>query len=59
MADPKPRGDCPVCGRSIQLKKDGTVRQHRNELTGYWAYGRAYHCSGSGQQPLQMPEVSS
>jgi hypothetical protein len=49
----KPRGDCPVCGRNIQLKTDGTVRHHGGEQRNNWPYGREYHCKGSGQKPKE------
>jgi hypothetical protein len=52
MADGKPRGNCPVCGRSIQLKKDGTVRHHGGGASDNWPYRRAHRCSGSDEKPL-------
>lgn len=48
--DPYGRGICPVpqCGRSISLKKDGTLRSHGREQD----FGERYaHCPGSGKKP--------
>lgn len=47
----KARGDCPVCGRSIQLKTDGTVRFHGGTKRPSWPYQRDYRCAGSDQLP--------
>jgi hypothetical protein len=49
--DKAPRGDCSVCGRSIQLKKDGTVRHHGGERSGSWPHDRHYRCDGSDLPP--------
>jgi len=49
----KPRGRCPVCGRWMQLKKDGTLRHHGGETSNQWPFGRAYECGGTGQEPAQ------
>lgn len=51
MAEEKARGDCPVCGRSIQLKKDGTVRHHGGGTSDHWPFRRAYRCPGSDEKP--------
>lgn len=40
----KPRGTCPVCGRSIQLRADGKIRQHG-------AQQKAMNCAGAGKAP--------
>ena len=52
--EPKRREACPVCGRSIQVKKDGTVRVHGG--------GWLKNCEGSGRFPVwpsaQKGEVS-
>jgi hypothetical protein len=43
------RGTCPVCGRSIQLKKDGALRVHGREAD----VGRFMNCRGTGQKPAE------
>lgn len=47
----KPRGDCSVCGRNMQLRKDGTVYHHGGPERSLWPYGREYRCAGVGQKP--------
>ena len=48
MADEKPRGYCPACGRSIQLRKDGMVRAH-GEKSDAWPPQK---CRGCGEPPV-------
>lgn len=49
------RGECVECGRSIQLKADGTTRHHGGPLgTGYGPTSRAYHCEGTGRVLRQV-----
>jgi hypothetical protein len=44
------RGTCPVCGRSIQLKKDGALRVHGREAD----VGQPFtNCHGTGQKPAE------
>ncbi len=43
---PCTRATCPVCRKSIAVKDDGTLRQHRSDLA------RGYRCQGSGGPPL-------
>lgn len=42
-----PRGHCPVCGRELALRKDGTVRAHDSWQ---WRSGRPMllQCTGVG-----------
>lgn len=49
------RGECRVCGRSMQLKKDGTLRAHvhANMLGGSHLSPYGGHCRGSGQPPRE------
>jgi hypothetical protein len=44
-------GYCSVCGRDLQLRKNGTVWHHRGLATGY--NKRQYRCEGSGLYPRQ------
>lgn len=45
------RGNCSVCGRRMDLKRDGTVRHHGGEVLDSWPYGRTYCCKGVGRPP--------
>ena len=46
----QPKGECPVCSRAFQLRKDGTLRLHSSpfHLAGG---GVPPNCRGAGQQP--------
>jgi hypothetical protein len=44
------RVTCGVCGRSIVVRKDGTLRSHRRDSWTSW-------CQGSYRPPMP-PEVS-
>lgn len=45
-----PTGICPVCGRDIRLRKDGTIRQHGTK-TGW----PPSNCRGWGSHPMKEP----
>jgi ATP-dependent Clp protease adapter protein ClpS len=47
---PYGRGTCPVCGRDVALRKDGTVRQHGAKNG--WP---PQNCSGWGMAPEEKP----
>jgi ssDNA-binding Zn-finger/Zn-ribbon topoisomerase 1 len=49
MADEKPRGTCPVCGRSMQLRRNGSLRVHGRESD---VGNRFMNCSGTGSFPV-------
>lgn len=50
IPDPRPRGQCPACGRWTLLDPgDGTVSLHRGPRTRYDFNATA--CGGSGRQP--------
>lgn len=54
LASRTDRGDCPVCGRNMQLKKDGTLRHHAGEGRGSrYLSEREYRCKGAGQKPKE------
>ena len=40
------KATCPICRKTISVKDDGTLRQHRSESA------RGYRCQGSGVPPL-------
>lgn len=44
-------GNCPVCGRLMRLKKDGTVFHHGGDrkTSGWDAGRREYRCKGTDQ----------
>lgn len=46
------RGICPVCERSIQLRKDGRLRHHGGpvQMT-FLGRRRSFYCDGIGQLP--------
>jgi hypothetical protein len=45
----KARGVCPVCGRSMQLRRNGSLRVHGRELD---VGQRFMNCSGTGAFPV-------
>lgn len=45
-----PKGNCPVCGAAVKLKKDGTLFRHFGGFTPTNADGT---CTGWGQAPVQ------
>lgn len=47
-------GECQVCGRQTQLRKDGTIWHHAGMATN-WDGRREYRCAGGGC----LPEGSS
>lgn len=47
---PYGRADCSVCGREMNLRKDGTLRHHASDT--YYAGRRLYRCKGSGLPPV-------
>lgn len=42
---PLPRGKCPVCGKSVALRKEGVLREHQ------WRGANSGKCEGSGKDP--------
>lgn len=52
MPEPKPRGRCPKCDRSISLTKWGLIRHHRSDTV---ENGRhLYRCAGAGYKPVPV-----
>jgi len=49
-----PRDLCPVCGRSVAVRRNGTVREHRRSV---WPRRAATVplCAGSGLKPKPQP----
>lgn len=43
-----PRGQCPLCERSIALTKRGALRQHNGDI---YIAGWRQMCEGTGQSP--------
>lgn len=50
---PYGRAPCSVCGREMNLRKDGTMRHHGGGHVESWPYRRDYRCAGSGLAPKQ------
>lgn len=47
---PYGRGDCPTCGREMNLTKKGCLRSHSGDI---WVAGVRQICEGTGLPPKE------
>jgi hypothetical protein len=56
---PLPRGDCPVCGAEVALRKGGLLREHRAPIRADEELSdKAKLCPGSGDLPAEHADGS-
>lgn len=48
----RPRGTCPVCGRDVSLRKDGSIGRHGTKEPFVWP---PEMCSGWGEPAKEQP----
>lgn len=48
VTSPYGRGDCPTCGREMNLTKRGVLRYHSGDI---WIGGHRQMCKGVGSAP--------